>query len=186
MSVRKQQHTDGAIFFCTFTCWNWLQLIGITQAYDRVYAWMHSATRQGFSIVGYVIMPNHVHLLVHAPPGRSINLALGQAKQRLAYDILARLRARHEHGLLAKLQDAVTMAEAQRGQRHRVFATSSDIRACFNEEMFRQKLDYIHANPLAKHWTLAPAAADYPHSSAAFYERGATGPAPIKHFREVG
>ena len=36
-----------------------------------------------------------------------------------------------------------------------------------------QKLDYIHKNPTQPHWLLAGTPAEYPWSSAAFYEGGA-------------
>ena len=41
MSVRTLQRTDGATFYCTFTCWNWLPLIERTNTYDHIYRWMH-------------------------------------------------------------------------------------------------------------------------------------------------
>lgn len=34
---------------------------------------MHIVKAKGCRIFGYVIMPNHVHLLIHAPEGLSIN-----------------------------------------------------------------------------------------------------------------
>ncbi len=89
MGVRTLQRTDGAVFFCTFTCWKWLALIERTKAYDRMYNWMHIATGKGFSILGYVIMPNHVHLLIHAPEGASTLPALACSECLMVYPPLA-------------------------------------------------------------------------------------------------
>ena len=36
----------------------------------------------------------------------------------------------------------------------------------------QQKLEYIHQNPIAKEWKLAEERADYPYSSAGFYDYG--------------
>jgi REP element-mobilizing transposase RayT len=185
MSVRKLQRTDGAVFFCTFTCWAWLPLIERTQVYDRVYNWMHIARGKGFRILGFVIMPNHVHLLLYAPPGPSINALLANAKRFLAYDILALLKYQGEQDLLDQLKAAVRPGDAKRGQEHRVFTTSSDIRECFDEAMIQQKLDYMHGNPVSGKWALVVNAFDYPHSSMAFYERGDPSPAPVEHFEVV-
>jgi len=66
-----------------------------------------------------------------------------------------------------------------------VFTTSSDIRECFHEAMIRQKLDYMHANPVSGKWALVENAVDYPHSSMAFYERGDPSSAPVEHFEVV-
>lgn len=185
MSVRTNQRTDGAVFFCTFTCWDWLPLIERSGAYDHVYNWMHIARSKGFRILGHVIMPNHVHLLIFAPAGPSINALLANAKRFLAYDIRQRLIAQGDHRLLDRLHGAVRPSDAARGQQHRIFRTSSDIRECFDEKMLRQKLDYIHQNPVKGKWALAENALDYAHSSAGFYERGDTSPAPVEHFQMV-
>ncbi len=185
MSVRTLQRTDGAIFFCTFTCWGWMRLIGITNCYDRVYNWMRITHEKGFRILGFVITPNHVHLLIYAPENMSINPLLGNAKRFLAYDIVERLKTQGEVKVMERLRSAVRPSDAARGQEHRVFTTSSDIRECFDRAMIEQKLDYMHANPVSGEWALVANALDYPHSSAGFYERGDASLAPITHYHEI-
>ncbi len=103
----------------------------------------------------------------------------------LAYDIRQRLIAQGDHGILDHLRGEVRPSDAARGQQHRIFRTSSDIRECFDEKMLIQKLDYIHNNPVKGKWALAGNALDYPHSSAGFYERGDASPAPVEHFQLV-
>jgi REP element-mobilizing transposase RayT len=185
MSVRKLQRTDGAVFFCTFTCWAWLPLIERTQAYDRVYNWMHIARAKGFRFFGYVIMPNYIHAIVFSPAGQSINALLSNGKRFLAYDIVSRLRAQDQRELLDRSKASVRPSDIKRRQEHRVFNTSSDIRECFDEAMIHQKLEYIHANPVSGKWSLAENALDYPHSSMGYYERGDASPAPIEHYELV-
>ncbi len=185
MSVRTLQRTDGAMFYCTFTYWNWLHLIEATALYDRIYNWMHLAQAKGFRFTGYVIMPNHMHLMVWAPEGSSINTLLSNAKRFLTYDMIARLQEQGNSPLLEQLRQGVRGGDAARGQKHRGLATSSDIRECFDEAMIEQKLDYMHGNPVSDHWTLVADYLDYPHSSAAFYERSRSGPAPLVHYHEI-
>ncbi len=86
--------------------------------------------------------------------------------------------------IIARLRAGVRPSDAARGQEHRVFATSSDIRECFDEAMVQQKLNYMHANPVSGAWSLVDDALDYPHSSAAFYERGDACKAPVVHYDE--
>ncbi len=173
------------MFFCTFTCWNWLRLIEATALYDRIYNWMHLAHAKGFRIAGYVIMPNHVHLMVWAPEGASINALLSNAKRFLTYDIIGRLQQQGNTSLLKELSQGVRTDDARRGQKHRGFATSSDIRECFDEAMIEQKLDYMHGNPVSDHWSLVENCLDYPHSSAAFYARMVINSAPLVHYHEI-
>ncbi|HQV39171.1 MAG: transposase [Flavobacteriales bacterium] len=183
MSVRTRQRTDGAIFYCTFTCWQWLPLIERTSTYDHIYSWMHIAKTKGFRIFGYVIMPNHVHLVIHAAEGLSINALLANAKRFLAYEIRDRLIKQGDMVLLEMLKAAVRPSDAARGQEYRVFMPSSDIRECFDEAMIQQKLDYIHTNPVKGKWMLADNYLDYPHSSAGFYERGDAATVPVEHYQ---
>jgi len=53
---------EGA-FFITFTCHKWMNLIEITDSYDLVYKWLDHLKSKEHKIIGYVIMPNHVHVL---------------------------------------------------------------------------------------------------------------------------
>ncbi len=42
----------------------------------------------------------------------------------------------------------------------------------WSREVARQKLDYIHANPVSRKWLLAKDDTSYHYSSAEFYEHG--------------
>ncbi|HMN04969.1 MAG TPA: hypothetical protein PKD45_04515 [Flavobacteriales bacterium] len=185
MATHRIQHDRGGIFFCTFTCYRWLPLIEHTDSYDRVYSWMEMAREQHFRVLSFVIMPNHFHGVFHVPEGVSVNKLLANGKRFLAYDIISRLKAKDDQETLGMLQAAVRPGDAVRGQKHRVFRTSSDIRECLSRNMVQQKVDYIHANPVSKNWTLAGSPADYPHSSAGFYERGEPHGDWLTHYHEV-
>nr|MBP6392456.1 transposase [Flavobacteriales bacterium] len=181
MSLRTIHSSESNVFFCTFTCWNWLPLIAETDLYDAVYTWMGLAHEKGYRILGYVIMPNHVHLLLLAPEDHRINTLLANAKRFLAYEAVRRLQCAGNMQRLEALAAATRTGDRERGQKHRVFSTSSDIRECTDEAMMHQKLDYIHANPVCGKWSLVDDPVDYPHSSLSFYTKGVSTFAPITH-----
>ena len=65
MSV-KYKHSDVyALYFCTFTCYNWMPLIEITNSYDKVYEWFSILRNDNIETVAYVIMPNHLHCIFY-------------------------------------------------------------------------------------------------------------------------
>lgn len=64
MSVRKQISEVNGVYFITFTCVRWLPLFEITNGYDAVYKWFDYLKQKGHYIIGYVIMPNHLHALI--------------------------------------------------------------------------------------------------------------------------
>jgi hypothetical protein len=45
-------------------------------------------------------------------------------------------------------------------------------RLCRGEEIYLEKLNYIHNNPCVKGWNLAKTPEEYPHSSASNYLMG--------------
>jgi REP element-mobilizing transposase RayT len=57
--------TSKGIYFITFTCHNWLPLIDTADAYEDVYKFFEVIKKNGNDIVGYVIMPNHLHFLIN-------------------------------------------------------------------------------------------------------------------------
>jgi len=77
--------------------------------------------------------------------------------------------------VLTLLQQDLTPREQKKGQLHNVFEESFDAKAIYTEAFFRQKLNYIHHNPVSRRWQLAVDYTAYPHSSAAFYEVGSSG-----------
>jgi REP element-mobilizing transposase RayT len=64
MSVRRAIAEKDGIYFITFTCKNWLLLFKLTNSYDAVYKWFDHLKTKGHYITGYVILPNHLHVLI--------------------------------------------------------------------------------------------------------------------------
>ena len=176
MAIKQAHDNQAPYYFCTFTCYKWLPLIAQTNSYDAVYKWFEYLRVKQMEVVAYVIMPNHVHLLLYFPqPGYSLNRLISNAKRFLAYEIIKRLKAANNTTVLTLLQQGLTQRERRKGQQHNVFEESFDAKAIYTEAFFRQKLNYIHHNPVSGRWQLAVDLTAYPHSSAAFYEVGSSG-----------
>ncbi len=169
MSVKLTQSEDVQTYFCTFTCLNWLHLFELTNLYDELYKWFNILVKRGNQIEGFVIMPNHLHLLLFVDKNENVNKLLANGKRFLAYKIVNRLELLQHVDILSQLASAVTPKEKQRKKKHRIFEVSSDIKACYTEKFLLQKLDYIHNNPVSGKWKLAATPEEYFHSSAAFY-----------------
>lgn len=54
----------------------------MTEGYDFVYQFYNVLETLGHTLLGYVIMPNHVHFLMHFGAG-SLNTLIGTAKDSL-------------------------------------------------------------------------------------------------------
>jgi len=71
--------------FLTFSCYQRAPLLGTPRARD-VFEQTLERVRQwyGFYVTGYVVMPEHVHLLISEPERAKLSLALQMLKQNVA------------------------------------------------------------------------------------------------------
>jgi REP element-mobilizing transposase RayT len=182
MPVNKEHIFDTGIYFVTFTNYKWLPLFQITNGYEFVYKWFDRLKERGNSVLGFVIMPNHVHVLVgYRKAEKSINTIVGNGKRFMAYDIVDRIKEIGNAALLKSLSEGVTPSDWRKGKLHEVFKESFDIKLCRTYKFVAQKLDYIHSNPVSKKWSLAADPTLYEHSSARFYATGTQGRYAVAH-----
>jgi len=130
-------------------------------------------------------MPNHVHALIgFRPAGKSINTIIGNGKRFIAYDIVKRLQEAKNTPLLKILSDGVSPSDKRQGKLHEVYEGSFDLKLCHSYKFLKQKLDYMHANPVSKKWSLVKDHIEYAHSSAKYYEKGVQGIYEVIHVNE--
>lgn len=107
MATETVVGTKG-IYFITFTCHQWLSLIDLANAYDDVYKFFAVLHQKGHRVTGYVIMPNHVDLLLHySGEGATLNLLIGNDKRFMTYSIVKKLQQKSRTDLLQKLKEGV-------------------------------------------------------------------------------
>ena len=186
MAVKYKHDDTYSMYFCTFTCFKWLPLIESTKSYDQVYKWFDTLKNEKVSVVAYVIMPNHLHCILHFPePAFDLNKIISNAKRFMAYEIINRLEQNNDTGLLELLSASLTEREKKKGQLHKVFKDSFDAKPIFSDKFLQQKINYIHHNPVSGKWKLAKDFVSYEHSSASFYELGITQYFLPAHYRDL-
>ena len=100
--------------------------------------------REPFKLIGYVVMPDHIHLLAN-PLGLDISILVGRLKGRAAVSILGWLRAEGHSISLAKL---TLPRPLKSGQTHAVWMKEFSAVDIWSRKFIRQKLHYIHMNPV--------------------------------------
>ncbi len=118
--------------------------------------------RHGILIFAYVIMLDHVHLLAHSE--RKMEDALRLLNGVAAHRVIQYLKENNFESSLFKLRHEVR----DRNYRHSVWQHHPDSLEIFGEETFRQKVDYIHKNPVRA--GMADNPLDYRFSSARLWE----------------
>jgi putative transposase len=75
----------GHLHFITFTCYRRLPLLGSIRARNVFVNILGQVRdRYGFSLVGYVVMPEHIHLLVSEPAKGTPSTVIQVLKQRVS------------------------------------------------------------------------------------------------------
>jgi len=186
MSVRKTQSKKNTHYFITITCFKWIHLFDVTNLYDNIYEWFNYLKSVKVLLNGYVIMPNHMHLLVYCHQNNvGINKILGNGKRFMAYEIISRLSRLNRVDLLEILSKSVKPNERLKGKLHNTFEPSFDIKEITTEKFFIQKLNYIHQNPVRGNWHLVDDYRLYKHSSAGYYELGQNIGYNVIHYERV-
>ncbi|MGI8582761.1 MAG: transposase [Chitinophagaceae bacterium] len=186
MSVKRMINETDGIFFITITCYNWIPLLEIGNAYNAVYKWFNYLKDKGHYITGYVIMPNHFHFLIaFSKTDKNINKIIGNGKRFLAYEIIKLLKDTNNISILKQLAEALEATDRKKGKLHEVFEDSFDIKECLTSKFMTQKLNYIHNNPCSGKWMLANCSENYLHSSAKFYSTGKQLLFPVTHIQEL-
>ena len=184
MSIHLPVH-KSSIYFVTFTCYRWLPLIQLTAVYDEVYTFFSILNTSGHQVLGYVIMPNHVHLLLYFKNnGQSLNTIIGNGKRFIGYEIIARLKQQEADAVLAKLKEGVSKVKKVRAHLHQLWQGTFEVKECRTEPFVLQKLNYIHANPCSGKWRLSNATYEYEHSSVDYYELGKKANLIVKDYRD--
>ncbi len=86
-TMPKLRHLDneGTARFVTFNCYRNLPALDNTRAKEILVEHLKQArNKHQFKILGYVIMPNHAHLVLHPPEGMKLGLVIGEIKSRSA------------------------------------------------------------------------------------------------------
>jgi putative transposase len=87
--VRYQQ--CGCFHFVTFSCCRRQPLLGAVTAYSVFERALEAVRlRYGLVVAGYVLMPEHVHLLAGEPSRSSLSVALQVLKQQTSRKLKAR------------------------------------------------------------------------------------------------
>jgi REP element-mobilizing transposase RayT len=169
MAVKNKIFIPNEYYFVTFTILGWRNIFTSDNYCNLVYKWFdYVRDKYGNEINAYVVMPNHIHLLIKiSDRSKKLPILVMNAKRFLAYEIVQLLSAENKSELLEFFE-----INSRKNARHKIFEDSYDSLIIQSLKFFLQKLNYIHNNPCQEKWKLAEDPESYKHSSAANYILG--------------
>ena len=162
--------------FLTATILNWQHLLveEFKQIIIDAMRWLVQEKR--CKIYGFVIMPNHIHLLWKIEDGFERIDVQGALLSFTAHEFKRKLKNNALE--LSKFKVNLIDRSYQFWQRDCV------VKECWGEQFFEQKLDYTHNNPVQSHWNLSDIPENYYWSSASFYETGVSPFEFLTHYKD--
>jgi putative transposase len=158
----RRYYGRGDLHFVTFSCYRRRPLLGTPRARDRFVAILNEVrSRFGFRLIGYVVMPEHVHLLISEPKTANPSKVLQVLKQKVSSGL---------HPKPTKSSSEVDGSGAH--ELHFWQRRFYDFNV-WSSEKVREKLEYMHANPMKRELVEHPK--DWPWSSWSHYENGVEG-----------
>jgi putative transposase len=163
----KRYYGNQDLHFLTYTCYRRLPLLASVHARNTFVEILGEVReRFEFLLIGYVVMPNHIHLLISEPAKGTPSTVMQVLKQRVS----RRLRARKKRAPQTQLQLAFVEGEFMSRQFWQRRFHDFNV---WSHKKKIEKLEYMHMNPLKNKLVEHPK--DWPWSSWSYYARRETG-----------
>jgi putative transposase len=165
----------GYSHFITTGCYQRRPLLGTPRSRDLFLEVMEQIRqRHHFAVIGYVVMPEHVHLLFTEPERGNPSPVLAVLKQAFAHRLLRELAK-------SSLQtDALWSTPVAVGH---VWQRRFYDFVVFTEKKRVEKLRYMHRNPVQR--GLVRKAEEWPWSSFRHYAYGEPGPVVVNETQKA-
>ena len=161
----ERRYGQGHLHFITFSCARRRPLLGTAEARNCFVRILDEVrVRYASRLIGYVVMPEHVHLLVNEPVECTPSTAVQVLKQRVAVALLPNGGGCH-----------------QGAERHFWQRRFYDFNV-YTGKKITEKLTYMHLNPVKRN--LVVHLRDWPWSSWAHYANGETGLIAVDRWEE--
>ena len=163
----KRYYGQGQLHFLTFSCYRRLPLLGMVRARNLFVKELGRVRQEyGFLLVGYVVMPNHVHLLISEPKRGTPSTVLQMLKQRVSRKMRKNKRPTPKAQL--SLMFPKFIPDLPQFWQARFYDFN-----VYSKGKKREKLNYMHANPVIRGLVKHPR--DWRWSSWEFYQGGVAG-----------
>jgi len=152
--------------FYTATILEWKPLLNDDAFKDIIVQSLQFFKKEGSIVIyAFVIMPNHIHIIWQIQDGFRRDSIQMRFLKFTAQQFKFRLTDTND----GRLSQYKVIAKDRNYQFWERNSLSVDL---WTPEVFMQKLNYIHNNPLQQKWQLADLPQNYRYSSAKFYETG--------------
>jgi len=150
--TRYRIFDEGRPHFMTGTVVAWLPVFAYPDFVDIILeSWRFLQRERGVRIYGYVVMENHLHWIATAD---DLSQKVGQFKSYTARAIIDRMAERGFSTLLDELRYFKLRHKID--QEFQLWQEGSHPQEIDSDDMFVQKLEYMHNNPMRRRYVDDP------------------------------
>lgn len=163
-------HDQAAIYYMTFTVVGWIDVFS-RQVYKDIFidSLKYCQQNKGLHLHSYVIMSNHVHLIVSVDEQYGISNFVRDCKKFTATQILKYVEDNNTESRREWMlhQFKYYASRHTRNERYQLWDHDNHFVELSSPAFTQQKIDYIHNNPVRVGLVYKPE--DYVYSSASNY-----------------
>jgi putative transposase len=160
---RNSQIEIRNVYFWTATINGWKHLLG-NDDYKQIIvdSLQFLSEKNKIDVFAFVIMPNHIHIIWRIKEINGMESPHASLLKYTGHLFRKKLQTENPEFLL---EFSVEVSNKS----YEFWQRDSLAIPLFSKAVALQKLNYLHNNPLAKHWNLAKSQNEYHFSSASFY-----------------
>ena len=165
---------SGYLHFITSSCYRRRPLLGTARRRNLFLKILEEVRRRyQFAVIGYVVMPEHIHLLISEPARGTPSTVMQVLKQRFARRVLREMRKKRSLAQGSLWQESLETCHVWQ-RRYYDFLVRTEHKRI-------EKLRYMHRNPVKRGLVLEPE--QWGWSSFRWYAYGEHGPVLVNEQR---
>ena len=172
--TNKKINDPEGIYFTTSSSIEWIPIFTSISYFDiMIQSMRYCQKEKNLKIYAYVILENHFHMICQST---DLSKTMQSLKRHTSSSILRQLEYDQKDWILNLMK--FYKKQHKRDSQHQLWQEGFHPKQIVSDDMFRQKVEYIHYNPvkrgyveLSEHWL---------YSSAGIIISGKTGPIAIE------
>ncbi|MBR3615248.1 MAG: transposase [Bacteroidaceae bacterium] len=158
------------LYFVTTTVVDWVDIF-TRPKYKHIVidSLAYCLQHKGLKVYAWVLMSNHLHMIISVEGQQTVGDVMRDFKKHTSKKVLEELQNDLQESRREWILDRFSFAAANdtKATNYKLWQDGYHSELLYTEEFYRQKLDYIHNNPVVQEIVVNPE--DYLYSSAKDY-----------------
>lgn len=145
---RIKLENENATHFLTLTIIEWIDIFTKPQYFNIIIdSLKYCRKNKGLLLYEYVVMTNHLHLIIQTSQGRKLSQVISDFKKHTTREILNELKKDNRKYILNLIKNSFAKKKDYQNQ---IWQRENYPEMIENEKFLKEKINYIYNNPVKK------------------------------------